>query len=85
MMLTIRNWHHISELQVLDREVDNGGVLLHKEVVLGEALDVQHHVGGQLCDAEAPPACLDVIASLLVVELPQQVKDGYLKNKAAQL
>ena len=25
-----------------------------------------------------PPACLDVIAALLVVELPQQVKDGHL-------
>ena len=76
--LTVRDWDYIPKLQIFDGEVDNGGVLLHKEVVLGEALDVQNQVGRQLGEAESSPACLDVVAGLLVVELPQQVKDGHL-------
>ena len=35
-----------------DGEVDNGGVLLHKEVVLGEALDAEDQVGGQFGQLE---------------------------------
>lgn len=31
-----------------DGEVDNGGVLLHKEVVLGEPLDAEDEIGRQL-------------------------------------
>lgn len=46
--LTSRDRHYVPKLQVLDWKVDNGWVLLHKEVVFGEALDVEHHVGGQL-------------------------------------
>lgn len=35
-----------------DGEIDNGGVLLHKEVVLGEALDAEDQIGRQLHQLE---------------------------------
>lgn len=75
---TCRNRHYVPKLQVLHWEVDNGWVLLHKEVVLGEALDVEHHVGGQLGQAEPPPPSFNVVAGVLPVKLLQQVKDGHL-------
>lgn len=39
-----RTIHTVAELQVLDREVNDGRVLLQEEVVLCEALDVKYHV-----------------------------------------
>ena len=41
---------HMGNLR--DGEVDNGGVFLHKEVVLGEALDAEYQVGGQFGQLE---------------------------------
>lgn len=40
----------VLELQVLDGDIDNGGVLLHEEVVAGEAGQVEDEVAGQLGD-----------------------------------
>lgn len=40
-------------LYVRDGEVDNGGILFHKEVVLGEPLDAENKVRRQLGELEA--------------------------------
>lgn len=42
----------ISEGDSRDREVHNGGVLLHKEVILGESLDAEDEVGWQFGQLE---------------------------------
>ena len=76
---TLRNGDDVSELQVPDREVDNGGVLLPEEVVLGEALEVQHQIGRQARQAVPSPAILDVIVHLAPVKFVQQLKDGNLQ------
>ena len=76
--LTTWDRHNVPKLQILDRKVDNGWVLLHKEVVFGEALDVEHHVGGQLGQAEPPPPSFYVITGVLPIKLLQQVKYGHL-------
>lgn len=45
-------------LAYLDREVDNGWVLLREEAVLDEATHVQGDEAGQACDAELPSTSL---------------------------
>lgn len=48
-----------------DGEVDNGGVLLHKEVVLGEPLNAEDEIGGQLEQLEPLQEILFVCFILL--------------------
>lgn len=71
---------NISQLQVPDGEVDNGGVLLPEEVVLGEALHVQHQVGRQPRQPVPPPPGFDVIVDARAVKFAQQLKDGHLRR-----
>lgn len=68
----------VMQLQVLDWEVYDGGVLVDEEVVLGEALEVHAEVQRQAGDPEAPSACLDVVHDSLTVVLVQDVEDGDL-------
>lgn len=75
----MRNGDDVSELQISDREVDNGRVLLPEEVVLGEALEVQHQIGRQARQAVPSPAMLDVIVHFAPVKFVQQLKDGNLQ------
>lgn len=70
----------VSQLQVPDWEVDDGRVLLPEEVVLGEALHVQHQVVGQPRQPIPPPARLYVIVDAHAVKLAQQLKDGHLRQ-----
>lgn len=42
-----RSSNQVTQVDVFYREVDDGGVLLNKEGVFGESLDVQDEVGGQ--------------------------------------
>ncbi len=79
--LTFGDWDNVSKLQISDWEVDDGGVLLPEEVVLGEALHVQHQVGGQPRQPVPPPPGLYVIVYAPAVKLPQQLKDGHLRTR----
>ena len=79
---TLGNGNNIPELQIPDREIDDGGILLPEEVVLGEALEVQHQVGGQARQAVPPPPHLDVIVHPAAVELVQQLEDGDLHKRS---
>ena len=81
---TLRNGDDVSELQVSDGEVHDGGVLLPEEVVLGEALEVQHQVGRQARQAVPAPPVLDVIVHPAPVKLVQQLKDGDLRSSQQQ-
>mmetsp|Transcript_4482 Transcript_4482/g.9642 ORF Transcript_4482/g.9642 Transcript_4482/m.9642 type:complete len:250 (+) Transcript_4482:1074-1823(+) len=75
-----RQGQDVPQLQVLDREVDDGRVLLHEEVVLGEALHVQAQVSGQSRDLEAAAPRPDVIAHTHAVKLAHDVEDGDLRD-----
>lgn len=77
---TLRNGDDVSELQISDGEVDDGGVLLPEEVVLGEALEVQHQVGRQARQPIPAPAVLDIVVHSAPVKLVQQLKDGNLRS-----
>mmetsp|Transcript_2777 Transcript_2777/g.4677 ORF Transcript_2777/g.4677 Transcript_2777/m.4677 type:complete len:312 (+) Transcript_2777:303-1238(+) len=70
----------VSELEILDGEVDNGRVLLHEEVVLREPLRVQNQVPGQFGELEAPAAQLDVVHDHDVVELLQDLVELHLRD-----
>lgn len=76
---TCWHWDDVSQLQVPDWEVDDGGILLPEEVVLGDALHVEDQIGGQLCQREPPPAHLDVVVRALAVKLVEQLKYGHLQ------
>ncbi len=74
----MRERQHVPQLQVLDREVDERGVLLGEEVVVGEAAHVQGEEGRQARDAEGAAAGLDVVGDDAAVVLGQDGKDGHL-------
>ena len=57
------------QVEALDREVDDAGVLLPEEVVLVEPAHVQHEVVGQAGQPVAPAAQPDVVVQCLAVEL----------------
>lgn len=78
--LTCGRGYDVPQLQVLDREVDDGGVLLGEVAVVDEALDVEHQKVRQLGQAVPPPAKLDVVVHPLAIELAQELVDGYLHD-----
>ena len=81
---TLRNGDDVSELQIPDGEVDDGGVLLPEEVVLGEALEVQHQVGWQASQLVPAPPVLDVVVHPAPVKLAQQLKNRDLCSSREQ-
>lgn len=62
--LILWNGNHVLQLQILDWEVDNRGVFLDEEIVLGEALDVHNHVLGQLREQKLSATHFDVVHHL---------------------
>ena len=74
-------WHgdYILQLQILDRKIYDGGVLLNKEVILLEAFHVQHHVPRKPRQAVLPPPVLDVVMYPLPVVLLQDLKNWHLR------
>ena len=72
----------LGELDALDGEVDDGGVLLEVEGVLREPLEVEDDVGRQLGDLELLQEVVLVRLVLLLrlaVELGQDVEQRNLK------
>ena len=73
----------LGELDALDGEVDDGGVLLEVEGVLRESLEVEDDVGRQLGDLELLQEVVLVRLVLLLrlaVELGQDVEQRNLKS-----
>lgn len=71
----------------LDGEVDNGWVLLDKEVVLGKALEVQHEVLWQLEQLKLADedvfVCLELVLAH-AVKLVEQLKQRHLGGMQSQ-
>jgi hypothetical protein len=70
---TSRHRHDVPKLQILDWEVDNGRVLLHKEIVLCEPPHVEHLHAHKACDN-----------SLSGCPLLEQWRDSQLRSVAGQ-
>ena len=70
--------YNVTELQILHREVHDGGILLNEEVVLGEALEVEHHEARKPLQRVPPPPTLDVIMHSGAIKFVQQLKNGHL-------
>lgn len=80
-VVALRPRHQLAQVDVLDGEVDDGGVLLDEKGVLGEALDVQDQVRGQGGQLEPLERRVLVGAVLLLagaVELGQDREQGHL-------
>ena len=74
----------VAELDGLNGEVDDGGILLHVKGVLGEALDVEDDVGRQSDELELLEEVVLVRLVLLLsltVELGKDVKEGHLGTR----
>lgn len=70
------------EKNIRDWKVDNGGVLLHKEIVLGEPLDAEDKVRRQLGELEALEEVL-LIGFVFLKEKKQQQEMDFNRNLRA--
>ena len=70
---TFWNRDDVLQLQILDWEIHDGGVLLSEVAVVDEALDMQDQVLRQLCDAVSSSALFNVIMHPLPIKFFQEL------------
>lgn len=75
----------LGEVEVLDGEIDDRGVLLQEELVAREAADMEEEVFGESNDAKPAPTVLDIVRDALPVVLLQDLLNHHLHGESIRL